>query len=219
MAYSVYKARFKTERGTYRTHVGHTRNLNLRKHRHRKKPPAWLKPKAGEPTFSVLEEGLQTKEDALASEALHSARVLVASPELARGGPWVKPTLPDGALEEAKTAARVRSFRELFSLAQGNKKGLLWKHLKDLEFVPAAQRPSGRTATRGGCVVRKKKSGRSGCTGSQSRKKQLAECKLQLGTAYLERLRRGIQPKERRAAEQKKRKPRKGQPSDKNRKA
>ena len=136
MAYSVYTARFKTERGTYRTHVAHTRNLNLRKHMHRKKPPAWLKPRAGEPAFSVLEEGLQTKEDALASEALHSARVLVASPELARGGPWVKPTLPDGALEEAKTAARVRSFRELFSLAQGNKKGLLWKHLKDLEFVP-----------------------------------------------------------------------------------
>ena len=102
MAYSVYKARFKTERGTYRAHVGHTRNLNLRKHRHRKKPPAWLKPKAGEPTFSVLEEELQTKEDVPASEALHSARILVASPELARGGPWVKPTLPDGALEEAR---------------------------------------------------------------------------------------------------------------------
>ena len=80
--------------------------------------------------------------------------------------------------------------------------------MKDLRFVPASEMTSGRTPTRGGEVLRKRKSGRSGCTGYDSRCNQLKKGKLQLGTAYLEQVRRGRDPKKRRAAEQKKRKPR-----------
>ena len=68
--------------------------------------------------LTIPEAGLRSKEDSLAAEALHSARAVTAAPELARGGPWVKPTLPDGALEEAAAAARKRSFGELFKLSE-----------------------------------------------------------------------------------------------------
>ena len=89
-----------------------------------------------------------------------------------------------------------------------NPRGLLSKHLKDLSFVPATALSKGTAGTRGGAVVRKRKGGKSGCTGHQSRSNQLKTGKLELGTAYLEQLRRGRDPAERRKAEQAKRKPR-----------
>ena len=207
MTYLLYLATYKTQCGTSRQYVGYTRCLDARKHWHRKKPPSWMKPREGEFKVKTLEVGLKTKGDALAAEALHAARAVTRAPGLARGGPWVKPTLPTGALAEAQAAARLRSFAQLFKLAEENPSGLLAKHLKDLAFVPAgAQAASG--GSRGGSVARKRKSGRSGCTGYQSRKAQLERGDLKLGTPYLERLRRGTEPKKRRAEEQMRRKPR-----------
>jgi len=207
MAYLVYLATYKSQRGTSRQYVGHTRCLDARKVWHRKKPPAWMKPREGELEVKTLETGLKTKGDALAAEALHAARAVTKAPGLARGGPWVKPTLPEGALAEAQAAAKLHSFAHLFKLAEENPSGLLAKHLQDLAFVPAgAQAASG--GSRKGSVARKRKGGRSGCTGYQSRKAQLKRGDLQLGTPYLERLRRGTGPMKRRAEEQMRRKPR-----------
>ena len=129
MAYVVYRACYTTERGTYRACLGHTRCVDLRKRWHSKKPPAWMKPRQTELNFEVLEAGLKTKEDALAAEALHSARALGRNPCCARGGLWVKPALPSGALAEAKAAAKLRSFAELFKLAADRPSGLLAKRL------------------------------------------------------------------------------------------
>ena len=67
MAYVVYRASYTTTRGTYREYLGHTRGVDLRKHWHSKKPPAWMKPRQAELSFEVLEAGLKTKEDALAA--------------------------------------------------------------------------------------------------------------------------------------------------------
>ena len=44
MVYIVYKARYKTLKGTWREYVGHTRNLCVRRHWHERKPPTWMKP-------------------------------------------------------------------------------------------------------------------------------------------------------------------------------
>ena len=207
MAYLVYEVTYRTQRGTSRRYVGHTRSPDIRRHYHRAKPPGWMKPAEVDLDFKTLEAGLKTKTDALAAEALRAARAVAKSPTLARGGPWVKPTLPDGAIAEARAAAKLRSFAQLFKLAEENTDGLLAKHLKDLAFVPAGASAASGTS-RGGSVARKRKSGRSGPTGYQSRLAQLKRGDLKLGTPHLERLRRGEDPKQRRAEEQVKRKPR-----------
>lgn len=205
--YIVYLATYMTLLGTVRQYIGHTRRIDARRHYHSTKPPAWMKPKKEELKFKTLEAGLRTKGDALAAEALHAARAIARAPGLARGGPWVKPELPVGALAEAQAASRVRSFSQLFKMAEENPAGLLAKHLEDLEFVPADP-SAARGSSRRGSVARKKKSGKSGCSGHQSRKAQLERGDLHLGTPYLERLRRGKDLALRRAAEQMKRKPR-----------
>ena len=82
--------------------------MDVRKHWHSKKPPAWMKPRKTALNFEVVEVGLNTKEDALAAEALHSARALAREPDRARGGPWVKPTLPEGALDRDRQGQRDR---------------------------------------------------------------------------------------------------------------
>ena len=82
--------------------------MDVRKHWHSKKPPAWMKPLKTALNFEVVEVGLNTKEDALAAEALHSARALAREPDRARGGPWVKPTLPEGALDRDRQGQRDR---------------------------------------------------------------------------------------------------------------
>ena len=112
----MYLATYKTQCGTSRQYVGYTRCLDARKHWHRKKPPSWMKPGEGEFKVKTLEVGLKTKGDALAAEALHAARAVTRAPGLARGGPWVKPTLPTGALAEAQAAAWLRSFAHLFAV-------------------------------------------------------------------------------------------------------
>ena len=199
--YLVYCARYKTKEGTLRRYYGHTKCMNLRRMWHRRKPPAWMKPMPDDSdvTIDIVEAGLPSREDALASEALHSARAMVSDPDGVRGGPWVKPTLPHGALAEVQAVAPIRCFRRLWEVAEAMKGGLLWKHLKDLDFVPSA------TATRGAVIGRKRKSGRSGCTGSTSRKNQIARKVLKPGSAMHKRLHRGIDPMARRAAEQQRR--------------
>ena len=69
MTYKVYKVSYLTSRGTYREYWGHTRCVDVRKHWHSKKPPAWMKPRKTALNFEVVEVGLNTKEDALAAEA------------------------------------------------------------------------------------------------------------------------------------------------------
>ena len=87
MPYLVYKASYWTKRGTFRTYFGYTRTLDLRRWWHEQKPPAWMKPRGGDFDLAVVERGLQTKEVALACEALHAARAIAANPRQARGGP------------------------------------------------------------------------------------------------------------------------------------
>ena len=82
--------------------------MDVRKHWHSKKPPAWMKPRKTALNFEVVEVGLNTKEDALAAEALHSARALAREPDRARGGPWVKPTLPERDGEGQRGTERER---------------------------------------------------------------------------------------------------------------
>ena len=202
--YCVYRARYKTVRGTWRDYIGYTPALDLRLWWHKNKPPAWMRCRGGEIALSVLENGLVTKAEALACEALHAARAVARAPLVARGGPFVRPTLPAGALEEAVAVAKCRNFNSLFAQAEASPGSLLSKHLKGLDFTPAKHCMFARVY-RGGHVERKKK---SGTTGYMSRKSQLDRGVLKKPSAKLERLRRGTNPKERRADEQKKRGPR-----------
>ena len=86
MGYSVYRARYKTVRGTWRDYIGYTPALDLRLWWHKNKPPAWMRCRGGQIALSVLESGLVTKAEALACEALHAARAVARAPLVARGG-------------------------------------------------------------------------------------------------------------------------------------
>ena len=207
MDYSVYRASYKTVKGTWRDYLGYTPALDLRLWWHKNKPPAWMRCRGSEITLTVVENGLATKAEALACEALHAARAVTRSPLVARGGPWVRPTLPEGALEEAAAVAKCSSFGALFAQAKATPGSLLSKHLRGLDFTPAAKCFCGERVYRGGHVERLKKQ-KSGTNGYRSRKSQLERGVLKKPSARLERLRRGTNPKKRRAEEQKKRGPR-----------
>ncbi len=58
-------------------------------------PLAWAKcsDPVCAPTWQALEQGVASKPMALALDALHASRVIVVEPSIARGGPWVRPTM------------------------------------------------------------------------------------------------------------------------------
>ena len=92
MPYLVYAVSFVTSRGTKRCYIGCTSSLDVRRHWHEKRPPAWMRAAGKQATFQyeVLEEGLSNKGEALAAEALWAARRIKKNPQTARGGPLVK---------------------------------------------------------------------------------------------------------------------------------
>ena len=51
----------------------------------------------------------------------------------------------------------IRSFDRLAEVAEELKGSLLYKHLKELNFVDAASAPAGAVVTRGAVVVRRRK--------------------------------------------------------------
>ena len=102
------------------------------------------------------------------------------------------------------SVAKCSSFGALFAQAKATPGSLLSKHLRGLDFTPAAKCFCGERVYRGGHVERLKKQK----SGYRSRKSQLERGVLKKPSARLERLRRGTNPKKRRAEEQKKRGPR-----------
>jgi hypothetical protein len=71
--------------------------------------------------LTVLEQGIPSKEQALALEAIHAARQMVKFPFLARGGPWVQPTLPVSALApQLKAVAACRNLLAVQELEPDN---------------------------------------------------------------------------------------------------
>ena len=126
---------------------------------HLRKPPAWMRPMRKDTLkLQILEQGIPSKEQALVLEALHAARQMVRFPFLARGGPWVRPTLPlvklapqIKAVAACRTLLRVNEVASQFSLTCN-----LQKHLKDLAFESSASAGSYR-----GAVVRRCRSGKT----------------------------------------------------------
>ena len=156
--------------------------------------------------YKVLEEGIATKELALALEALHAARAVLSEPDSARGGPWSKPTLPDDWREEVTSAAACRALASLNKVAMAHPSGRLFRHLKDLAFVSADDAPKSAAIARGSCAMRARRGGRSGGTGWSSRQRRLRlptsnPNHLRKGTRKHTRLQRGIQAKANRAKE------------------
>ena len=206
--YLVYWARFRTRRGTVRIYIGYTKCLEVRRVYHNGKPPAWLKCKGHESEleYKVLEEGIESIETALALEALHSARAIAAEPESVRGGPWAKPKkLTPKMLDEVRAAASVRSLMVLRELGNANPSGPLYRHLRDLTFVAATDAPQGAFVCRGAHVYRKRKPGRAGTRGNVCRRNRLEKGELVRGTKRYRRSKRGVDYKERRAVEERKR--------------
>lgn len=200
--YSVYRVRFSTRCGTVRIYIGHTACMDIRRVYHHTKPPAWLrcKSKEHELEYKILEANIPNRETAIALEALHAARAIAAEPEIARGGPWAKPTLKAEWKDEIDSASRIRSLLKLQELGDQNREGPLCRHLKDLEFLPAKR---DALVCRGAVVrrIRRKSSGTNGniCRRRQRRRGVVKDYR---------RSHRGVNYEERRAVEQQNRAPR-----------
>ena len=89
--------------------TSYCKDLARRKRWDLRKPPAWVKTmKRNSLKLQVLEQGITSKKQALALEALHAARKMVGFPYLAWGGPWVQPTLQVSALAPQLKAVAAR---------------------------------------------------------------------------------------------------------------
>ena len=141
--------------------------------------------------WTVLEGGL-TKPLALALEAFHASHAIAAEPDAARGGPWSRPTLTREMRKEAQLVSRM-TLAAMLAFAADNPDGPLGHHLADLSY-DRAKKAAAESIARGVTVKRKKKSGSSGCTGSQSRKAQVKRGTLKRPSAYYKRLHRGPEP-------------------------
>ena len=140
---------------------------------------------------------------ALALEAFHASRAIVAEPLTVRGGPWVKPTLPKD--EDAKIfLVSTMRLAALLAYAESRDSELLWRHMKNLRFGPAEDAPNGSVVQRGVFVVRKKKSGKatkSGPCGCRSRRDRVQRGVLKRPSAEHKVSHRGRDPQARRRDE------------------
>ena len=117
----------------------------------------------------------------------------------------MRPTLDPEHLLEAKLVSKM-TLGQMLSYAEENKKGLLYKHLKNLVFGPASAAPKGAAvaASRGVFVAkrpRRRRGGPSTVCGNQSRKSQIKRGLLKKGSRRHTRLKRGVNPKARRVIE------------------
>ena len=117
--------------------------------------------------YDVIEKDIGSRAEARAAEALYAARMIAKDPQTARGGPWVKPTLTAKMMKEVHQAAVVRTWLSLEAVAAATPGGLLFKHLRDLDFT------ADTGASRGArVVVKKRRSGTPGHLRTPSSKKQ-----------------------------------------------
>lgn len=201
--YKVYCARFRTRLGTPRAYVGHTKCICIRKNWAEKKPPAAMRCRGPcDLTYKIVEDGIESKAEALALEALYAARYIMAEPDLCRGGPWSNETLSDRQKDEVQAASRCRTLCALHELAECDHRGCLYRHLKDLVFMQPDDAPSNATVVRGAVVRVRKSSGRSGLCGSKYRKAAVEAGVLKRPSAHFTKLKQGVDYNERRAVEQ-----------------
>ena len=188
LRYLIYKATFTTKKKTKRSYIGYTGNLNLRKMWHELKKPVWMKPKESKSsTIEVLEDGIPSKDHALAMEAIHAARAIKKDSKRVRGGPWLRPTLDEGWKAEVEAVARMTQPWQLSVFAEAQPRSRLRRHLEGLTFLRAGEEEEGDCVWRG-AVVKKRRSGRStksGIPGNASRKDQVRRGVLKKPGAWL----------------------------------
>ena len=132
--YLLYRATFETKRGTCRTYVGMTANLDARRRYMRKKPVSWLKCRGkSELVYEILQAGFTVNASALAAEAWCSAQEIVRNKETARGACWCKPALAIEMRKECQAVAALQSWTQVFDIALPG--GRLDNHLTDASYM------------------------------------------------------------------------------------
>lgn len=193
--YSVYKASFRTQKGTLRHYIGYSGWVDVRRGFHESDPGAWMKPMAGGVIdFCILESGIPSLGMARACEALHAARAIKKDRWCSRGGPWAKEELHKGWEKAVDEVARCRSLAQLSCLAEQDRRSALYRHLKGLTFVAAGAEDDEEDTWRGAVEV-KRRVGNSGCPGNVSRRSQRKRGILKRPSAWHERVHRGTDPK------------------------
>jgi hypothetical protein len=188
--YCVYRATYKTRRGTRRAYIGYSGNLDVRKYWHKVRPPAWMKPQRDDTLdVVILEPGIKSVGLARAAEAMYAAREILKAPQHTRGGPWLKPAWGNDWRRELEAVSKIRSISKLSEYAETNPEGNVQQHLKNFSYHPSREAVEGEATCRGACARRVK---RSGTPGNQSRKAQVGRGVLKRPSAYYVRIHRGV---------------------------
>ena len=144
-----------------------------------------------------LETGLTTLAEALAREAVLSAREILKSPFLVRGGPWSHPQpLSSFQRAEAKRVAKCESPEEVVALCTDGRSALA-RHMANVSFKTNSPDGVQRVVLR--------TSNRSGTPGNQMRRTHLWEGRYEEGDEFHLKAHRGVDVKERRELETSKR--------------
>ena len=146
-----------------------------------------------ETRYDELETGLTSLAVALTREAVLSAREIVKSPFLSRGGPWSHPAkLTETQLTEAEKVAECNTPEEVLELCTDGRTALS-RHLANVSFctetVDNVQRVSLRT------------SNRSGTPGNKVRRDHLREKRYEQNDDFHQQAKRGRDVKARRSTE------------------
>ena len=207
--YCVYKASFRTTKGSRRVYIGMTGDAARRERSLQQAgphQPAWLKAGCQRFEFDIVVGNIPTKAAALATEALLAAHQWRRTRLHARGGPWIKPSLSALDLAELREASRCKTLGELLELPAAKGAGSLGKHLRDLSFETSQSIPGpSQTALRSGSLpkppladlkkVRKEKKRAKSASGHQKRLK----AGLSYGSTAFSLAKWGKQPEQARA--------------------
>ena len=140
-----------------------------------------------------IEKSIASKAAARGWEAIHAARFLLKDSTANSGGPWLKPTLPNGWRPLVERGSAGRSLPPLSVSAAGDHTGRLWEHLKGFTFQNQKANGTLPGNPRGArAVALKSRSGSRAYPGHTTRKKQLAQGLYSKGSAMHRRLHRGL---------------------------
>ena len=136
--YYVYRFDFRTQKGTKRSYIGYSGNLERRVDKLGASSADWCKCRALEPppTLSVLAHNIKTIQVALLIELHFSAKAIRARPKHVRGGPWLTvKNLSVADLGDVRQVAGCQTLVELSryveTLPESNR---LWQHVQNVSF-------------------------------------------------------------------------------------
>ena len=151
MNYTVYRARFRTERDVFREYFGHAGNVACREDKLGLGGVAWTRTmQKGSLDLEEIRSNIKSLPVALAIEAIEAAKAIEGDPLHVRGGPWLS-IGPIHAAHwlEIQMVAKCKSLLDLGPIADELGTGSrLSEHLRNVQFsLPPSSSSTSRVET------------------------------------------------------------------------